>query len=163
MVQPVSSALLRCASGRTVSAEGRTATRRVLTRRRRLPFEQAAGVWARRASWASNASSLTRPLSEQGRQARGWVVDWMRRFELYYERGLLPLWQGFHKAADKDAWVSRLEKIDPLQSIYYRAIWHMLNLIRRGGSDLELVPADMVNRYLRVKNKMDRDSAGDEA
>jgi hypothetical protein len=47
-------------------------TRRVLTRRRRLPFEQAAAAWARRASCAMNASSLTRPLSEQGRQARGY-------------------------------------------------------------------------------------------
>ena len=138
-------------------------TRRVLTRRRRLPFEQAAGVWARRALCVSKASSLTRPLSKQGRQARGWVVDWMRRFELYYERGLLPLWQGFRRATDKAAWVSRVEKIDLLESIYYRAIGHMLDLVRRGGSDLELVPADMVNRYLRVKNKMDRDSAGGEA
>ena len=146
-----------------MSAEGRMATRRVLTRRRRLPFERAATVWARRASCAMNPSSLTRPLSDQGRQARGWVVGWMRRFDLYYERGLLPLWQGFHKATDKAAWVSRVEKIDLLQSIYYRAIWRMLNLIRRGGSDLELVPADMVDRYLRVKNKMGRDPAGGEA
>lgn len=143
-----------------MSASGKAA---ILTRRRRLPFERAAAVWARRALLAWNASSLTRPLSDRGREARGLVVDWMRRATVYHERGLLPLWQAFHKATDKAALVSRMEKIKPLQSIYHMAIWHMLNLIRRGGPDLELVPADMVDRYLRVKNKMDRDSAGGEA
>ena len=141
-----------------MSARGKA---EILTRRRRLPFERAAVVWARRALLAWSASSLTRPLSDRGREARGLVVDWMRRATVYHERGLLPLWQAFHKATDKAALVSRMEKIDPLQSIYYMAIWHMLNLIRRGGSDLELVPADMVDRYLRVKDRVDRDSAGE--
>lgn len=135
---------------------------RVFAQRRRRPFERVAVVWMHRAESALSAGYATAgPDVRPGDPVRGEAARWLDHQRAAHERGLIPLWRGFHKAADKADWLRRMMANEPIRWEYSAALWHMQVLVWKGGSDLAVEPLEKVNRYTRANEPKGGSDAND--